>query len=83
MLRDLVRENKPEFLFLIETISVRNTVEGIMRSMVYMNSFVVDRVGRSGGLAIGWKANVDYTISSYSQNHIDVIFNERNVAAWG
>lgn len=72
----------PSFCFFIETIYVRNTVYGIMRSMVFMNSFVVDRVGRSGGLAVGWKENIDCTILSYSHNYIDVIFNERNVAAW-
>lgn len=81
VLRDLVRERKPDFLFLIETISISSMIDDL-RGLGFANSFVVDRVGRSGGLSIFLRVNVDCSISSYSQNHIDVIFSERNLEVW-
>lgn len=42
----------------------------------------MDCVGRSGGLAVFWKRQVDCEIVSYSQNHVDVIFKVNNVHDW-
>lgn len=44
--------------------------------------FSVDRVGRSGGLAIFWKQHVACEIMNYSRNHIDVLFLDNDIASW-
>ncbi|XP_074358334.1 uncharacterized protein LOC141697724 [Apium graveolens] len=44
--------------------------------------FSVDRVGRSGCLAVLWKNFIQCQISRYSHHHIDVIFSENNNVSW-
>lgn len=81
-LNDLVRGRKPDVLFLSETISVASKIEEFRIKFGFAQGFSVDRVGRSGGLAVFWRNNVDCSITGYSQNHIDLVFNENNVACW-
>ncbi|XP_074336668.1 uncharacterized protein LOC141673834 [Apium graveolens] len=50
--------------------------------MGFANCFSVDRIGRSGVLAVLWHNRAECNISGYSQNHVDVIFNENNVPKW-
>lgn len=50
--------------------------------MGYNNYFVVDRMDRSGGVAIMWKKSANCSVMNYSQNNINVVFNERNVETW-
>lgn len=52
VLGDLVRVHKPDFLFLCETIAFSNKVEEMCIKLGFAQCFSVDRVGRSGGLAI-------------------------------
>lgn len=82
VLHDLIGEYKPDFLFLMETILVKSTIDKLAVSLGFASNFSVDRVGRSGGLAVFWRGNVDCSIQSFSRNHIEVIFNERNIAVW-
>lgn len=44
--------------------------------------FFVDKVGRSGGLAVFWKQPLQCQITGYSQRHIDVLFSENNTVTW-
>ena len=80
--KDLLRIHKPVFVFLIETLSFANKIEELRVRFGFDNCFSVDRVGRSGGLAILWKNSFTCEISSYSRNHIDVMVLENNVPAW-
>lgn len=48
----------------------------------FSNYFVVDRVGRSGGLTIMWKRTIACEVMSFSSNHINVHVLERGVYAW-
>lgn len=48
----------------------------------FSNCFSVDRVGRSGGLAIFWHSRVECRIFGYSQNHIDLMFEENGSESW-
>lgn len=82
VLNDLVRDRNPDVLFLIETISVASKVEELRIKLGFSQCFSVDRVGRSGGLAVFWKSVVECNISRYSQNHVDLVFNENNVQKW-
>ena len=54
-LSQMVKEKKPSFLFLIETISSKKLIEGLRVQLGFEGLFVVEPVGRSGGLALSWK----------------------------
>ncbi|XP_074374197.1 uncharacterized protein LOC141714582 [Apium graveolens] len=81
-LNDLVKNRKPDILFLSETISDANKIEKLRVKLGFAQGFSVVRIGRSGGLALFWKTNVDCSIMGYSQNHIDLAVNVHSVANW-
>ncbi|KAL8098510.1 hypothetical protein AgCh_031328 [Apium graveolens] len=82
VLSDLLKSRNLDFLFLSETISFANKIEELRVKYGFSQCFSVDRVGRSGGLAIFWKHNVACEVVGYSQNHVDVNFIENNAAIW-
>ncbi|XP_074342205.1 uncharacterized protein LOC141679663 [Apium graveolens] len=82
VLGDLIRTHKPKFLFLSETISYANKVEELRVKFGFAQCFSVDRVGRSGGLAIFWRNNVNCEVTSYSRNHVNVNFLNNGAAVW-
>lgn len=70
---DGIRHYDPHLLFLMETkctASARN-INKIKMSLNYVGCFVVDCNGRSGGLCLLWKEEVNVTIRSFSNFHID------------
>lgn len=46
------------------------------------NMLVVDSVGASGGLALFWRNEIDITLKSMSENHIDVVVKEADGLKW-
>lgn len=82
VLKDLVKNRKPSLVFLIETLSFANKVEEIKTRLRFDRCFSVDRVGRSGGLAVMWKSSFSCEISSFSRNHINVNVFENDSASW-
>jgi hypothetical protein len=50
----MVKEKKPNFLFLIETISSKKRMEVLRVRLGFEGLFVVEPVGRSGELALFW-----------------------------
>lgn len=81
-LNDLVRGHKPDILFLCETISVATKIEKFRVKFKYDYCFSVDRVGRSGGLAVFWRNYSEVSVDNYSQNHIDLVFTENGATSW-
>lgn len=81
-LNDLIRDHKPSFIFVIETISIASRIEELRVRFSFEQCFSIDKIGRSGGLAVLWKHPIRCQITSYSQNHIDVIMVEDNVESW-
>ncbi|CAJ2647159.1 unnamed protein product [Trifolium pratense] len=71
-LKYLVRVYKPDVLFLCETLSNSNKTEEFRYVLGFDYCFTVNREGRGGGLVLFWNSSFNCTISSYSQNHIDV-----------
>jgi hypothetical protein len=69
----MVKEKKPSFLFLIETISRKSIMEWIRVKLGFAGMFVVEPVGRSGGLALLWKEENELEIQNYSRRHINAI----------
>jgi hypothetical protein len=71
-LKDLVRVYKPEIVLLIETLVHSNKIKDLCHVLGYDCSFVVDRDGRSGGLAVLWKSTFNCNIINFSSNFINL-----------
>lgn len=69
-LRDLVSRYTPSIIFLCETKAKKNKLDHLCRALSFDKCFVVDAVGRSGGLALFWKDNVSISILSSCKNFI-------------
>lgn len=54
VLLDLARCKKPSIIFLIETLCNKSKLDSIKLKLGFDGLFVVDRVGRSGGLGLFW-----------------------------
>jgi exonuclease III len=72
-LYQLVKENHPNILFLLETKCQKNKLELLRVKMGYGGLFVVDPVGRSGGLVLFWRDDVNLEIQNFSRRHINSI----------
>lgn len=67
----LVKDKRPGMVFLMETKVHRNEMETIKQIAGFKKMFVVDSVGRSGGLALLWSEEVILDIQNYSCRHIN------------
>ncbi|KAK1398276.1 hypothetical protein POM88_008139 [Heracleum sosnowskyi] len=56
-LSDVVRQEKPGVVFLCETLAKKSKMEWVQLKIGYQGMFVVDPIGRSGGLTMFWKDN--------------------------
>ncbi|XP_024021734.1 uncharacterized protein LOC112091706 [Morus notabilis] len=70
-LRMLIRDTSPSLAFLMETRLRSKAAESVKRRCGFHGGFYVDCSGRSGGLMLMWKEEVEVHIQSYSQSHID------------
>ena len=52
VLIELVKSRKPSFIFLMKTLCYRHQLEHLKQKLSFENLFMVDQVGRSGGLAL-------------------------------
>jgi exonuclease III len=71
-LRDLARKYRVEVIFLCETLVHANKIEETRVRLGFDASFAVDRIGRSGGLAVLWKHPFVCHIINYSTNFINL-----------
>jgi exonuclease III len=69
----MVKEKRPALLFLIETKSRKNKLEGVRIKLGFEGLFVVDPVGRSGGLALLWKEAGCLDIQNFTRQHINAV----------
>ncbi|XP_059436723.1 uncharacterized protein LOC132169761 [Corylus avellana] len=69
-LRRLVNDKKPTIVFLMETKLRADHLERVRIRLGYDYLFAVDWVGRSGGLALMWVADIGIEIQNYSRRHI-------------
>jgi hypothetical protein len=77
----MVKEKRPALVFLMETKLRRKKMEFVRMKMGFPNMFVVDCVGKGGGLALLWDGGVEAEIQNFSQRHINVIIQEPNNGA--
>lgn len=82
ILLQLVQNKKPSFVFLIETLSYKNKLESLKSKLRFDGLFVVDRVGRSGGLALFWNTNNQIKLVKYGRNFIDVEVEAVDCGRW-
>jgi hypothetical protein len=76
VLHQLVKERKPNLVFLIETLCTQKKMEAVRCRLGYEGLFVVDPIGRSGGLALLWRQNRDLEIFNYSKSHIHAVIKD-------
>lgn len=69
-------------VFLSETLSDAHTLEQIRQNLGFEGCLVVDRIGRSGGLAMLWRKQRMCDVVNYSQNFITVIVHENDTDRW-
>ncbi|XP_019184178.1 PREDICTED: uncharacterized protein LOC109179063 [Ipomoea nil] len=81
-LLSLVTKQLPMFVFISETKSIKAAVERVRIRMGFEGLFVVDKVGRGGGLALFWRERDMATLLGYSGNHIDVLVNLPGQEPW-
>ena len=73
VLSHLVGVKAPKIVFLMETKQSVEEMRSIKEDLQYHAIFTVPSLGRSGGLAMIWKEDVDLHVQTSSQNHIDAI----------
>jgi exonuclease III len=69
----LMKEKKPKILFLMETKCRKDRMEVLRVKIGFEGMFVVDPVGRSGGLALCWKDKDLVEIQNFSRRHINAV----------
>ncbi|XP_059434865.1 uncharacterized protein LOC132167846 [Corylus avellana] len=67
----LVKQKKPVLVFLMETKLRKDRMESIRCKLGFLSMFVVDSVGRSGGLTLFWGEEICVIIQNFSQRHIN------------
>jgi hypothetical protein len=77
-LHHMVIDKKPCFIFLIETLCMHKQMEKIRSLLGFEGLFVMNPVGRSGGLAILWKRKNSLEIFNYSRFHINAVISEED-----
>lgn len=82
VLAELVRHLKPTFVFLIETMLLRDRLDAIKLKLGYEGVFAVSSVGHGGGIVLLWKDKNVASLLSYSDHHIDVVVNIPNMLQW-
>jgi hypothetical protein len=79
----MVKEKRPNFVFLIETLCFQDRMEWIRVKLGFASCFMVNPVGRSGGLALLWREVGPLEIFNYSRRHINAtVMGEGNNLHW-
>lgn len=66
----LVNDRRPSLLFLMETKTTVNSVNHILCNKGFVNLAGFDAEGPSGGLWVGWKANLTASVLHQSKHLI-------------
>uniref|UniRef100_A0A2N9G3M9 CCHC-type domain-containing protein n=1 Tax=Fagus sylvatica TaxID=28930 RepID=A0A2N9G3M9_FAGSY len=78
-LHELVKENNPSILFLMETRMKAVEMEKVRQRLRFNFVFSVPCQRRKGGLAMFWKDLDALEIKKFSQNHIDATVMEKSL----
>ena len=72
-LKDLIRSNRPNLVFLIETKMSLFHMSRLKFNLGFQHFFGVDREGLSGGLLLLWNDVWEVSLQCFSRGHIDVM----------
>jgi hypothetical protein len=67
----MLKQKRPILVFLMENKIRKNKMEVIRCKLNYTSMFVVDCVGRSGGMALLWGDEVFVEVQNFSQRQIN------------
>ena len=81
-LGDLIRAQNPSIVFLAETWLDKARLVDIRTRLNFGGMIEVGRETRGGGIAIFWKKDVDFSLGTFSPNHIDDILNKGKEDEW-
>lgn len=81
-LMDVVRQEKPTFVFLCETLTNKEKMDWIRMKLGFEGMVVVESRGRSGGLALLWREKNQANLLNFSQNHIDMEVRVEGLGEW-
>ncbi|CAN1729936.1 LINE-1 reverse transcriptase homolog [Linum perenne] len=71
-LSELVKVHRPDVIFLSETLVQKQKMEEIRIKLKFDGCFVVDPIGRSGGLCVLWKEGSRIDVLNFSTNCINM-----------
>jgi hypothetical protein len=69
----MVREKKPDVVFLVETKQQTHKLEFLKNKLGFDNQFAVDCKGKSGGLMLLWCSSTKLEIQNYSRRHVSAV----------
>lgn len=81
-IKEIFCKISPDIMFLMETKNDDEFIKEKLQSLQYPNYFSVPPVGRSGGLSLMWKEEVDVKILEHSCNLIDTEVNFKGVSSF-
>ncbi|KAL2894806.1 hypothetical protein RDABS01_010715 [Bienertia sinuspersici] len=81
-LHDLVKQESPHLIFLVETKCFSQEIMRIKRRLGFKNGVMVDARGRAGGLAMMWSDDLDVTLRKMGEKFIDVTIKEASNFTW-
>ena len=81
-LLDIQKVEDPDILFLSETKMDRRRIEGLRWSLGMTNLVVKDCEGKSGGLAIFWKKEINFQLRAVSRLYLDGDVVEEDGFVW-
>ncbi|XP_075633957.1 uncharacterized protein LOC142606505 [Castanea sativa] len=82
-LEKVVRKEDPKLVFLMETKSNKKIWMDMFKEKCNMkDGLFVSSIGKSGGLALFWKAGVTVMVQLYSQTHIDALVDGGADVGW-
>ncbi|XP_075661151.1 uncharacterized protein LOC142630978 [Castanea sativa] len=81
-LGDMIQVQDPSIVFLAETWLDKARLEDVRDRLNFGGMFEVGHETRGGGIVIFWKKGVDFSLDTFSPNHIDGIVNKGTDKEW-
>ena len=78
---DLIRAQDPSVVFLAETWLTKARLEEIRARYKFGGMIEVSRESKGGGVVF-WKTNFDFSVDTFSPNHIEAIVNKGKEDVW-
>src|SRR3954467_12679245 len=75
-LRSLAQKHRPDVIFLSETLAKSQRLESIRVMLRYNSCLTVDVEGRSGGLTVLWKDNIQCHVLNFLSNFVNVLIQD-------